>query len=375
MRAIRGNCHFTKFSTLLTAVTLAACALTPAFSQDAIYAARVSSTDSNVWDSPFYWVSNGGTAYGLSTGVSTAPGTPSRLGCYYHTASTLTVGEGFGLVHTRGLRSSDGVCLVYLVSVTLPSLNASTDLVMSVGSTNCDISYVYGSTAAGGWTNTTAFQAAHSGGIWGEVCRLTPHMGVTQPHIEFKYVSGTDKRSYADCVRFQEPCCDFIAPDPNLVVQAPACTNVPYVTVTGETNANDRALLVYQRAGYTETLIGQLTNGVVLGTNLVPVTWRADSPGALVYVTRISYYCGQSMPTYLGCIVGSGADLRITGCADGVVQYLGGCGARFVLLKSASLGAAPGSWQRAGTNTSTPGAFTIPTLGSEPQLFYRIQCE
>src|SRR5580765_427745 len=48
------------------------------------YAARVSSTSTTVFDAPCYWIPNGGTAYSTSTGKSGAPGTPTRVGCYFH---------------------------------------------------------------------------------------------------------------------------------------------------------------------------------------------------------------------------------------------------------------------------------------------------
>ena len=180
--------------------------------QDAVYAARISSTDTSVWDPPFYWIAAGGTAYGLSTGKSqpTYPvGTPLRAGSYFHNTSTMTVGEGYGLVHTQGWCPNN----IYEVDVTMPPGTLSTDVIMSVSSTNCDIGGVFGATAAGGWTNTTAFQAAYCGNQWARVCYLTNRPGVTKPHVEFKYVSGTSLRNYADCVRFHstvvglcEPC-------------------------------------------------------------------------------------------------------------------------------------------------------------------------
>jgi hypothetical protein len=83
-----------KISASLAALGLALFGIIPAWSQVAVYAAPVTSTNTEAWDSPFYWVANGGTAYDLSTGKSVAPGTPSRVGSYYHTGSTTTVGEG-----------------------------------------------------------------------------------------------------------------------------------------------------------------------------------------------------------------------------------------------------------------------------------------
>src|SRR5208283_5911961 len=98
--------------------------------------------------------------------------------------------------------------VIYGVQVTLPSSDLSTDIIMNVGSSNCDINGVFGATEAGGWTNTTAFQAAYCANAWAHVCYLENRPGVTQPQVDFKYVSGggpygsNNEDTYADCVRF-----------------------------------------------------------------------------------------------------------------------------------------------------------------------------
>jgi hypothetical protein len=174
-----------------------------AWSQDAVYAARVSSSSTAQWDSPFYWIDYGlNSPYSVSTRQSSAtnPVTPTRLGSYYHTANLLSVGEGYGVVHTNGTQAG----AVYEVQVTQPSFDVSTDIIMNVGSTNCDVGGVFRADAAGGWTNTTAFQAAYSANQWARVCYLTNRPGVTQPQVDFRYASSVTAslRNYADCVRF-----------------------------------------------------------------------------------------------------------------------------------------------------------------------------
>jgi hypothetical protein len=259
---------------------LAAWAGSPALSQDAVYAARVSSTSTTNWDAPFYWINSGDySPYGTSTKQSTVTvpvGTPTRAGCYYHTANILSVGEGYGLVHSKGTQSK----AVYEVDVTQPSgQQVTTDIVMSVGSTNCDIGGVFGATAAGGWTNTTAFQAAYSTNKWALVCYLTNHAGVTQPQVDFKYVSAGsgNLNQYADCVRFH----------------------------------------------------------------------------------------------LLGCVTDMPAAVRICGFAGNCLQYSGGSGMRFVLLKCNKLG----NWQRVATNSATPSSFTITGVGAEAAAFYTVASE
>src|SRR6267142_5950311 len=58
-----------------------------------IYASRVTGT---TWTPPFWEIPNGGTAYATSAGLSGQSGLPTRVGCFYHSANTLVVGQGFG---------------------------------------------------------------------------------------------------------------------------------------------------------------------------------------------------------------------------------------------------------------------------------------
>lgn len=261
---------------MLLALSLAAASAASAADQ-AIYCARVNSGSTTIWDPPFWWISAGGSAYSTSTAASTAA-TQSRGGSYMHTAESLSPGEGFGVVCTA---CSFGSNYVYSVEVTQPSWNnplVTTNIVVGVCSTNCDIGDVFGATADGGWTNTTAFQAAYSVNKWGFVCWLTNTAGVPNPEIEFHYLGGGgfSQRHYADCVRF--------------------------------------------------TLV---------------------SPSALPTPVRISSFAGSTL------------------------QYAGGSGTRFVLLKCATLG----QWQRMVTNSATPGSFAIPAVGTEAAAFYTIASE
>jgi hypothetical protein len=189
--------------------------VTLAYSQEAIYAARSSSTSTTKWDLPCYWIDSApNSPYSITTYMSTAtnPATPTRVGSYVHTAKLLSVGEGYGVVHTNGTQAG----AMYEVQVTQPNFQVAADIIMNVGSSNCDISGVFGATVEGGWTNTTAFQAEYSTNKWARVCYLTTRPGVTQPHVDFKYVSGgvASDRSYADCVRFHLVGSDTITPTP-----------------------------------------------------------------------------------------------------------------------------------------------------------------
>ena len=333
----------------LLPLTLAAGSLNPASAQDAVYAARVASTSSTIWDAPFYWIDAGAySPYGTSTYQSSATdpvGTPSRLGSYYHTARLLSVGEGFGLVHTKGTQAN----AVYEVQVTQPSYQPATDVIMNVGSTNCDIGGVFGATAAGGWTNTTAFQAAYASDHWALVCYLTNRSSVTQPHIDFKYVSGggtSSLRAYADCVRFHlvsvAPSCQAVGP---CSVPGPVSTNNSFVTVTGVTNASDLAVVVYQKVSGNVTTIGTLTSGITTGANQVPVTWTSSSVGAQIAATQINPDGIESCVTWPGYVIGGGANppLRVS-----------------LNLKTSPNNLNAGPAGAPGDTTGTPGLFFIP---------------
>jgi hypothetical protein len=146
---------------------------------------------------PFYWI--GTTIWGGSAGtISPAPGAPAQGGCFYHTCSTMTVGDGYGINLVGDTQIGDGATVNYRVEVAFPSANCSSDVVMSLRSTNSFI----GGVAHGTASACTAFQAAYAEGQWSTVCYLTNHVGVLHPNIEFRYVAGVNGRIYADCVRY-----------------------------------------------------------------------------------------------------------------------------------------------------------------------------
>ncbi len=243
---------------LLLTLSVAASGGGLALAQDSVYAARRVSNDETNWDAPFYWIDLTHTsAYGTSpykSAVTSPVGTPTRAGSYYRTARLIPVGEGFGLVHVNGTQAN----AVYEVYVTQPYYQVSTTIIMNVGSTNCDIGQVFGATEAGGWTNTTAFQAAYSKDQWGRVCYLTNRPGITQPHVDFRYVSSdtTSYRNYADCVWFHQIGSAPSGPTPVRIAR-PAGTNLDY---TGGSGA--RFILLQ-----SEIPTAPLTNWLSVATN------------------------------------------------------------------------------------------------------------
>lgn len=68
-------------------------------------------------------------------------------------------------------------------------------------------------------------------------------------------------------------------------------------------------------------------------------------------------------PTTISSIVGT------------TLSYGGGGGLQFVLLKSADVAAPLSNWDRVATNPLTPGFFTIPAVGTDASLFYRVKSE
>jgi hypothetical protein len=47
----------------------------------------------------------------------------------------------------------------------------------------------------------------------------------------------------------------------------------------------------------------------------------------------------------------------------------------FVLLGTNNVAGPLSQWARLATNGSAPGSFTIPAVGSQPQMFYRVKSE
>jgi hypothetical protein len=69
------------------------------------------------------------------------------------------------------------------------------------------------------------------------------------------------------------------------------------------------------------------------------------------------------------------APTTITNISGSTLSYSGGAGSQFVLLESADVTAAMSSWTRVKTNTSTPGTFDIPQVGTSSPKYYRIKSQ
>jgi autotransporter-associated beta strand protein len=69
------------------------------------------------------------------------------------------------------------------------------------------------------------------------------------------------------------------------------------------------------------------------------------------------------------------APTTISNIIGTTLTYGGGAGSQFVLLGTNDITAPLTNWTRLATNSSTPGSFTIPAVGSASPTFYRIQSE
>ena len=69
------------------------------------------------------------------------------------------------------------------------------------------------------------------------------------------------------------------------------------------------------------------------------------------------------------------AATTITSISGTTLGYSGGAGSQFVLLSNNIVSAPLSTWTRVATNSSTPGSFIIPAVGSPSSTFYRVQSQ
>src|SRR5664279_4168593 len=60
-----------------------------------VYAARTDTAGATLL-APFYWIPADGAGFAVSSGTTAAPGAPSPNYSWYHSDSTMTVGQGYG---------------------------------------------------------------------------------------------------------------------------------------------------------------------------------------------------------------------------------------------------------------------------------------
>jgi hypothetical protein len=90
-------------------------------------------------------------------------------------------------------------------------------------------------------------------------------------------------------------------------------------------------------------------------------------------VAQAGDLAGSAVVTVNDCL--ASVTITVPGTSDTTINYTGGAGSKFILLKSADVTAALGSWSREATNTVTPGSFTIPAIGTGAPVFYVVKSE
>jgi|GEM_PF-6433901 len=196
-----------------------------------------------------------------STAKSSAPGVVGT-GVTPNSGSRYSDTNSAGLVFqiTPTLLTPGGT---YSLEVSQAGVSQSTDIVVSITQSNC----------SGLPSTTTNFQNT-GGNTWKKIGNFTLDPGQTNPVITFSYLSGTltlsgsFQRFYADAFRIVnagDPCLSGL---PQLVtVNGPLAAGQTYVNVPA---VNSAAAKVTVYADNVE--IGELTNGIVAGLNVVPTS-------------------------------------------------------------------------------------------------------
>ena len=316
------------------------------------FAARQVTADTLL--APFYWIPSAGAGFAVSSGTTSASGAPQPNLSYYHTASTVTVGNGWGCALTGDTDQGDGSTVKYLVEISFPSSNTSSDIIVGLASANCTIGSVTHGTAASCTAMQTSFVASP---LWSSVCILTLNSGATHPDIQFTYKSGglpASSRMYCTVLRYTRQAIPCQGAGP-CTIQGPVSTNQATVTVLGVTNASDQYVMVYQKnSSGTESLIGYLDSNIVVGANAVPVTWDATSLGAQIIATQTTPGGQEGCHSYSGAyVVGGGPNPHIRVSLN--------CRTSPGNLNSGPVGANS-------DGTGTPGLFFMPgPLSASPQ--------
>jgi hypothetical protein len=108
-------------------------------------------------------------------------------------------------------------------------------------------------------------------------------------------------------------------------------------------------------------------------TSQLPGTWGSTSSAAAHKDS--THFAGTGYVTVLGGQV-TPLPVGSLGFSGGTnLTYSSGAGTQFVLLSTTNIANVLSSWDRLATNFGTPGAFTIPAVGTSPQRFYLIKSE
>jgi len=118
------------------------------------------------------------------------------------------------------------------------------------------------------------------------------------------------------------------------------------------------------------TLIGSVTNAPYQYTWSGVPSGTYNLTAAVVYNANWREFAAQTNTVTVIALTGP----TITGISGNSLNYSGGAGAQFVLLKADDVTTPLANWTRVATNTTPSGSFTIP-VGSEARAFYTIKSE
>lgn len=238
---------------------------------------------------------------GDTSAIASAPGRPATGGARYYPSSVDLTDTNLGVAVVPTLGTPGGVYQIHH-NFSSTAGNVSTNVVMSVSSTNASFSV----------SETTAFQRSfgNPANQWTFIGYLTNDVGSATPYLRFNYQSGLvnaglQLRLLVDCWRFTllEPC----LLTPVVGVTGPLSTNSENVVVTG-VSETATAITVYQDTGAGMVQIGQKTADITAGNNLVTVSGLVkDGQVAATQTVGGQEGCVPAS----GTIVGGGANVNL----------------------------------------------------------------
>ena len=286
-------------------------------------------------NSPVLLTASGATTYGWSpaTGLSAVSGASVTANPTTTTTYTVTGTNASGCTSTTTVTVTVNPLPVLAISPASPSICSNSPVLLTAS----------GATTYG-WSPATGLSA-----VSGTSVTATPLVTTTYT------VTGTNA---SGCTSTKQVTVT-VNPLPVLAI-TPASTNI--------INGNSALL----------TASGATTYGWSPATGLSGVSGAsvtASPTTTTTYTVTGTNASGCTSTKQITVTVVTLQPVTITGISGSSITYTGGAGSRFVLLASDDLTTLTSVWTRFLTNSSTPGTFTIPAVGSTNQLFYRIKSE
>ncbi len=162
-----------------------------------------------------------------------------------------------------------------------------------------------------------------------------------------------------------QPAISLTAPNNGDSYMAPATINL-----AADLTAVNKNVIQYVSFYNGPTLIGSVTNAPYQYTWSGVPSGTYNLTAAVVYNANWREFAAQTNTVTVIALTGP----TITGISGNSLNYSGGAGAQFVLLKADDVTTPLANWTRVATNTTPSGSFTIP-VGSEARAFYTIKSE